>query len=81
MKRLELFFACQNSDRTRALIDGRVQVEGADIIWVPVDPEEIFHRAFRHQEFDACEISLGTHLALTAREGSPFVGVQDSWSR
>jgi 4,5-dihydroxyphthalate decarboxylase len=81
MKRLELFFACQNSDRTRALIDGRVQVEGVDIFWVPVDPEEIFHRAFRHQEFDACEISLGTHLTLTAREGSPFVGVPAFLSR
>jgi 4,5-dihydroxyphthalate decarboxylase len=79
--RLEISFACQNSDRTRALIDQRVRVEGADMRWIPVDPEEIFHRAFRNQEFDVCEISLGTHLTLTARDGSPFVGVPAFLSR
>ncbi|MGE0714508.1 MAG: ABC transporter substrate-binding protein [Alphaproteobacteria bacterium] len=81
MDRLRISLACQNSDRTRALIDGRVAIEGVDANWVPVDPEEIFHRAFRHQEFDVCEISLATHLTLTARDGSPFVGVPAFLSR
>jgi 4,5-dihydroxyphthalate decarboxylase len=79
--RLEISLACQNSDRTRALIDGRVTIEGVDMRWIPVDPEEIFHRAFRNQEFDVCEISLGTHLTLTARGGSPFVGIPAFLSR
>jgi 4,5-dihydroxyphthalate decarboxylase len=81
MRRLRISLACQNSDRTRPLIDGRVDIEGVEFIWIPVDPEEIFHRAFRHQEFDVCEISLSTHLALTARGGSPFVGVPAFLSR
>ncbi len=81
MSRLRISLACQNSDRTRPLIDGRVGIEGVEFIWVPVDPEEIFHRAFRHQEFDVCEISLSTHLTLTARDGSPFVGVPAFLSR
>lgn len=52
-----------------------MSIEGVDFNWVPVDPEEIFHRAFRHQEFDLCEISLATHLTMTSRTGSPFVAV------
>jgi 4,5-dihydroxyphthalate decarboxylase len=81
LNRLEISFAFQNSDRTRALIDGRVSIEGVDLRWVPVDPEEIFHRAFRDQEFDVCEMSLGTHLTLTSRQGSPFVGIPAFLSR
>jgi 4,5-dihydroxyphthalate decarboxylase len=58
-----------------------VSIEGVDFNWVPVDPEEIFHRAFRHREFDICEMSMSTHLLMTAREGSPFVGVPAFLSR
>ena len=72
---IRISLACQNSDRTRPLLDGRVRIEGVEFNWVPVDPEEIFHRAFRYQEFDVNEISLATHLTMTARGGSPFVGV------
>lgn len=81
MPNIRVSLACQNSDRTRPLLDGRVSIEGVDFNWVPVDPEEIFHRAFRHQEFDICEISLSTHLTMTSREGSPFVGVPAFLSR
>jgi 4,5-dihydroxyphthalate decarboxylase len=78
---LSINLACQNSDRTRPLLDGRVRIEGVAFTHVPVDPEEIFHRAFRNQEFDVCEISLATHLTLTAREGSPYTGVPAFLSR
>jgi 4,5-dihydroxyphthalate decarboxylase len=81
MSELTLSLACQSSDRTRALLDGRVTIEGVRFNWVPVDPEEIFHRAFRHQEFDVSEISLSTHIAMTGRDGSPFVAVPVFLSR
>jgi 4,5-dihydroxyphthalate decarboxylase len=81
MTQLTVSLACQNSDRTRPLLDGRVRIEGVTFHWVPVDPEEIFHRAFRNQEFDVCEISLATHLTLTSRAGSPFTGVPAFLSR
>lgn len=81
MSPLFINLACQNSDRTRALLDGRVRIEGVAFTYVPVDPEEIFHRAFRNQEFDVCEISLATHLTLTSREGSPYTGVPAFLSR
>ena len=63
--------ACGNYDRTRAILDGRVKVEGCAVTYLPLYPEEIFHRAFKFQEFDVSEMSfssyhphrLGRHLA------------------
>ncbi len=81
MRRLPIALACQNSDRTRPLIDGRVTIEGVDLTWLPVDPEEIFHRAFREQEFEVCELSLGTHLVMAGNSQSPYVGVPAFLSR
>lgn len=81
MRRLTVSLACQNSDRTRPILDGRVPIEGCDPVYVPCDPEEIFHRAFRNEEFDVCELSMGTHLTLTGLGRSPFVGVPAFVSR
>jgi 4,5-dihydroxyphthalate decarboxylase len=41
MAPLPLTLACGPYDRTRALADGRVPVEGVDLRYVPLDPEEI----------------------------------------
>src|ERR1700739_2628596 len=59
---IPLTLACGDYDRTRAIKDGRVQVEGCALTYLPLEPEEIFHRAFRHQEFDACELSFSSYL-------------------
>ena len=57
---IPLTLACGDYDRTRAIKDGRVQVEGCALTYIPLEPEEIFHRAFKHQEFDACELSFSS---------------------
>ncbi len=62
MSRLSITLACGPYDRTRALADGRVSVEGVDLRYVCLDPEEIFFRMVRHGEFDASEMSLSTYL-------------------
>ena len=49
---LELSLACQNTDRTRALFDGRVTVDGCRLNLITGPAEELFQRAFRHEEFD-----------------------------
>ena len=41
-----------NYDRTRAIVDGRVKIDGVDPIPMLLSPEEMFFRAFRHQAFD-----------------------------
>jgi hypothetical protein len=58
------FICLKNTDRRRALTDHRARIKCVDMRWIPIGPEEIFHRAFRNHESDACEISLGTHRIL-----------------
>jgi len=78
---LELSLACQITDRTRALVDGRIVIGGCRINFVHGPAEELFQRAFRHEEFDISELSLGTHLLTTARGQSRYIGVPAFVSR
>jgi 4,5-dihydroxyphthalate decarboxylase len=78
---LELSLACQITDRTRALIDGKVAIDGCKVNFVNGPAEELFQRAFRHGEFDISELSLGTHLLTTARGQTSYIGVPVFLSR
>jgi 4,5-dihydroxyphthalate decarboxylase len=67
MTKLQLSFAIGNYDRTRALIDGAVTIDGVDPVYMTLVPEEIFFRAFRAAEFDICELSLSSYTIQIAR--------------
>lgn len=79
--RLSLSMACCNYDRCRALFDGRVQVDGVELLPTPIEPEEAFHRAFQYQEFDVSELSLSSFSMLTSRGDAPYVGIPAFVSR
>ena len=57
---LSLSLSVCDYDRTRAIFDGRANIEGCSITAVPLEPEESFHRAFKFAEFDISEISAQT---------------------
>src|SRR5437773_7819495 len=67
MARLAITLACGDYDRTRALADGRVTVEGADLTVLALGPEEIFFRMARFEEFDVAELSLSTYVKASRR--------------
>ncbi len=75
MARLELSVATVDYDRVRPLIDGTVAIDGVAPVFMTLDPEEIFFRAFRHAEFDIAELSLSSFTMRTARGESAYVGV------
>jgi 4,5-dihydroxyphthalate decarboxylase len=75
MGRLTLSVATGDYDRTRPLIDGSVAIDGVTPIHMALDPEEIFFRAFRHAEFDVCELSLSSFTIKAAAGTSDYVGV------
>ena len=81
MPNLQLSLGCCDYDRTRAIFDGRVRIEGCDVIPVAIEPEEAFHRAFSSQEFDASEISISSHTLMTARGENAYVGIPAFVSR
>ncbi len=81
MTKLNLSVAVGPYDRTRALVDGAVQIDGVTAACMTLSPEEIFFRAFRHAEFDICELSLSSFTVKTAQGGGPYVGVPAFVSR
>ena len=81
MAKLNLSVAVRDYDRTRPLSDGLVQIDGVDPVFMALDPEEIFFRAFRHAEFDICELSLSSFTVKTAQGTCPYVGVPAFLSR
>jgi len=75
MAKLNLSVAVGPYDRTRALIDGTVKIDGVEPVCMTLPPEEIFFRALRHTEFDICELSLSSFTLKTSQGGGPYVGV------
>jgi 4,5-dihydroxyphthalate decarboxylase len=81
MTQLNLSIAIGDYDRTRPLIDGAVRMDGIDPVFMLLEPEEIFFRAFRHAEFDICELSLSSFTVKTALGECPYIGVPVFLSR
>jgi 4,5-dihydroxyphthalate decarboxylase len=75
MSKLRLSVAMGNYDRTRPLVDGDVQIDGTDPIYMLLSPEEMFFRAFRDVAFDISELSLSSFAVKTAAGTNPYVGV------
>ena len=75
MGKIRLTLACWDYDRTRALQEGRVEVEGVDLTYLPLRVEETFWRMLRYQEFDACELSMGSYLIARDKGHPPFVAI------
>ncbi len=81
MAPLPLSLACCNYDRTAALFDGRIGIEGCDVMAVALEPEEMFHRAFSTQDFDVTELSVSSTLIQTVRGNCPYVALPAFVSR
>ena len=81
MSKLQLSVAMGDYDRTRALLDGRVQIDGVDPVYMNLYPEEMFFRAMRGQEFDISELSFSSYCVKTAKGDSPYIAVPVFLSR
>jgi 4,5-dihydroxyphthalate decarboxylase len=73
--KLKLTMACSNYDRTRALFDGRVRVDGIDLNCLGLPIEEIFFRMLRHREFDLAEMSLSSYTVSLFAENPKFIAI------
>ena len=81
MSKLNLSVAMGDYDRTRALFDGRVQIDGVDPVYMLLNPEEMFFRAMRSQDFDLCELSFSSYLVKHSRGECPYIAVPVFLSR
>jgi 4,5-dihydroxyphthalate decarboxylase len=80
-KPVHLTLACNIYDRSQPIVDGTIGIEGCDLTFVPLPPEEAHLRAFTGADFDVTELSMGSHLIATAAGGSPYVGLPAFISR
>ncbi len=81
MNKLQLSIAMGDYDRTRALLDGSVQIDGVNPIYMTLSPEEMFFRAMRNQDFDISELSFSSYMVKTAQGTCPYVAVPVFLSR
>lgn len=75
MSKLRMTLGCWNYDRTRALMDGRVQPDGIDLNYLSMPVEETFFRMLRYREFEAAELSLSSYCVSAARPERPFIAI------
>jgi 4,5-dihydroxyphthalate decarboxylase len=81
MGKLKLSIAMGNYDRNRALFDGNVQIDGCDPTYMLLNPEEMFFRAMRSQDFDVTELSFSSYLVKHSRGESPYIAIPVFLSR
>ncbi len=81
MVEVPITLACGNYDRTQAIRDGRVKIEGCAVTYLPLYPEEIFHRVFKFHEFDISEMSFSSYIRTVAAGTSAYVAIPAFVSR
>jgi len=78
---LDLTLACVPTDRSRPILDGSIAIPGVRIKALPGEPEEIFRRALREEAFDITEMSMSSHITVTARGATAYVAIPVFLSR
>lgn len=75
MANLRLTFACGPFDRTMALRDGSIRPDGIDLVYLSLQPAEIFWRMLQFHEFDMSEMSMANYAMLVAQGDCPYVAI------
>ena len=81
MSRLPITIATWDYDRVRALVDGRVRIEGCDVNYITMPVEEFLERAYFHGEFEVAEIGFSPYLIALSRGIAPYVALPAFLSR
>jgi 4,5-dihydroxyphthalate decarboxylase len=81
MANLRLSLACGPYDRTQALRDGSVQVEGVELNYIAMQPAEIFWRMLQYKEFEISEMSMSNYVSIVGRGNAPFIAIPVFLSR
>ena len=81
MAKLPITIASWDYDRIRAIKDGTVEVEGCDVTYLTLRPEETFFRLFTYQEFDVSEMSFSTYMLARTNVDFPYIALPIPLSR
>ena len=81
MPKLALTLACDDYDRVRGIRDGEVPVEGCEVNFLSLIPEETFFRHNQNDQFDVCEMSVSRYLMRRSRGTLPYIAIPAFVSR
>ena len=73
--KVRLTLACGDYDINLGLLNGSVKPEGVDLIPLALPSPERHWRMIRSQEFDVCELSLGSYLMLRDQALLPLIAI------
>src|ERR1043165_1017716 len=73
MAKLRLTLACGPYDRTQALADGTIAPDGIALVYIALQPAEIFWRTLQYTRFAVAECSPPTYPSSVSRGASPLV--------
>lgn len=72
---------CWDYDRVKAILDGRIGVDGFRLKPTVMAPTDIFARAFTEAPFDVSELSLSSYMLQVARGECAYVAIPAFLSR
>lgn len=75
MPKLRLSLALGPYDHTNDVVNGRIPVEGVDLVPLTLPVEEIFFRFVKFREFDISELSFGKYVALRSQGDESFIAL------
>jgi 4,5-dihydroxyphthalate decarboxylase len=81
LPKIRLSLACTQTDRSAAILDGRIQVAGCEIVGLPGQTQDIFRRVLNDQAFDVAEMSMSSHIVQTGRMAEAYVAIPVYLSR
>jgi len=81
VSKLRISFACCPYDRLNPIMTGRVPIEGCEVNFFPLRPEELFPRVYQTQDFDVTELSASSHILTSLRGDASYLGIPAFVSR
>jgi 4,5-dihydroxyphthalate decarboxylase len=81
MPDIPISIASGEYDRIRAIRDGIVKVEGCAVTYHVVEPNQLFVRNLKAQEFDVSEMSFSTYIALRDQGKAHYTAIPVFLSR
>ena len=78
---LNLKIATWDYDRIRPVFDGRIKIDGCNIDYICLPPEECFHRAYILKEFEVSEIGFIPYIIAKSQGLSAYQAIPIFLSR
>ena len=75
MAGLRITLATTVSDRTQAVLDGRIPIAGCEVTALPGGGHDIFRRTLAEKAFDIAELSMSSYLVAASRGDTDYIAI------